>query len=154
MLSEIEKNEIETEMPHYPTKQAVSVEALKVVQKHRGWVSDESLRDVAALLEMSPDELENVATFYSLVFRQPVGRHVIYLCNSVSCWVMGYEKIRAALKERLNIQFGETTQDGRFTLLPIVCLGNCDRAPAMMIDQDLHQNLTPDSLENILGQYT
>lgn len=153
MLSEVEKNEITAEMPHYPTKQAVSVEALKVVQRHRGWVSDEALRDVAALLEMSADELDNVATFYNLIFRQPVGRHVILLCNSVSCWVMGYDDIREELMRRLHVRFGETTSDGRFTLLPIVCLGNCERAPAMMIDQNLHRDLSPQRLDEILEQY-
>ena len=97
MLSEQEQHEIEAEFPHYPTKRAVSVEALKVVQRHRGWVSDEVLGDVAALLDMSPDELDNVATFYNLVFRKPVGKHVILLCNSVSCFVMRYEAILNAV---------------------------------------------------------
>ncbi|MCL5097034.1 MAG: NAD(P)H-dependent oxidoreductase subunit E, partial [Candidatus Omnitrophica bacterium] len=81
MLTEAERSEIEAEFGHYATKQAVSIEALKVVQRHRGWVTDEALRDVAALLGMSPDELENVATFYNLIFRKPVGRHVILICN-------------------------------------------------------------------------
>jgi NADH-quinone oxidoreductase subunit E len=153
MLSEIERKKIEAELTHYPTRQAVSVEALKVVQRHRGWVSDEALRDVAAILEMSPDELDNVATFYNLIFRKPVGKHVILLCNSVSCWVMGYGDIRNELTRRLGIQFGETTRDKRFTLLPMVCLGNCERAPVMMIDEDTHRDLTPESIENILQQY-
>ncbi|MEW6296725.1 MAG: NADH-quinone oxidoreductase subunit NuoE, partial [Thermodesulfobacteriota bacterium] len=125
----------------------------KVVQAHRGWVSDESLRDVADLLDMTPDELDGVATFYNLVFRRPVGRHVILLCDSVSCWIMGYERVRARLKERLGIGFGETSADGRFTLLPVPCLGACDHAPAMMVGQDLHQDLDADTLDALLARY-
>lgn len=153
MLSDEEKHEIEAEFPRYPTKRAVGIEALKVVQRHRGWVSDEALREVAALVDMTPDELDNVATFYNLVFRRPVGKHVILVCDSISCWVMGYERIRDHLTRRLGIQFGQTTTDGRFTLLPIVCLGTCDRAPALMIDNDLYRDLTPEAIDGILDKY-
>jgi NADH-quinone oxidoreductase subunit E len=154
MLSDIERRQIEQELAHYPDKRAACVEALKVVQQHRSWVSDESLRDVAALLGMTPDELDGVATFYNLIFRKPVGRHVILVCNSVSCWLTGYDRVRGRLEERLGVRFGQTTSDGRFTLLPIVCLGACDHAPVMMIDQDTHGNLTPDGVEEILKEYT
>jgi NADH-quinone oxidoreductase subunit E len=153
MLTEQEIEEIETEFPHYERRRALSVEALKVVQRHRGWVSDEALADVARLLEMSPAELDAVATFYNLIYRKPVGRHVILLCDSVSCWVMGYDSIRRHLEQRLGIGFGQTTGDGRFTLLPVVCLGICHRAPAMMIDDDLHQELSPDKIDPILQSY-
>lgn len=153
MLSPEERQEIEAELPHYPNKQAICIDALKIVQRHRGWVSDESIHDIAELLEMSPDDLDSVATFYNLIYRKPVGRHVILLCNSVSCWIMGYERLRRTLNERLGIQFGETTPDDRFTLLPIVCLGTCDHAPALMIDNDLHRDLAPDTLNQILEKY-
>ena len=79
---------------------------------------------------MTPEELDGVATFYNLVFRRPVGRHVALICDSVSCWIMGYEKLRQGLTSRLNVSLGETTADNRFTVLPIVCLGVCDHAPA------------------------
>jgi NADH-quinone oxidoreductase subunit E len=95
-----------------------------------------------------------VATFYNLIFRKPVGRHVILLCDSISCWVMGYETIRGYLQEKLGIQYGETTPDGRFTLLPNCCLGTCDCAPALMIGNDLYRNLTVDQLEEILSRYS
>jgi NADH-quinone oxidoreductase subunit E len=153
MLTEEEIREIEAELEHYEYKQAAGVEALKVVQQHRGWVSDEHLADVAELLAMTADELDSVATFYNLVFRKPVGRHVILLCDSISCWIMGYERVHQHLKERLGIDFGETTSDDRFTLLPIVCLGTCDHAPALMIDDDLHRDLDPEELDRILAQY-
>ena len=153
MLTEAEKKEIEAEARHYDYKRAACVDALKVVQRHRGWVSDESLRDVAEYLEMTPDELDNVATFYNLIFRKPVGKHVILVCDSVSCWIMGYERVRQRLSERLGIDFGETTADERFTLLPIVCLGACDHAPAIMIDDDLCRDVDPEKLDAILAQY-
>jgi len=153
MLTESEKKEIEAEARHYDYKRAACVDALKVVQRHRGWVSDESLRDVAEYLEMTPDELDNVATFYNLIFRKPVGKHVILVCDSVSCWIMGYERVRQRLSERLGIGFGETTADERFTLLPIVCLGTCDHAPAIMIDGDLCRDVDPEKVDAILAQY-
>ena len=153
MLTPEEKREIEAELQRYPQKQAACVEALKVIQRHRGWVSDESIEDVAALLEMTPDELDSVATFYNLIFRQPVGRHVILLCDSVSCWIMGYERLYERLATRLGIKLGETTADDRFTLLPIPCLGTCDHAPALMIDDDLYRDLAPEQLDAILERY-
>lgn len=153
MLTEEEKKEIQEEIKHYPVKKAASIEALKVVQKYHGWVSDESIKDIAAELEMSPEELDSVATFYNLVFRKQVGRNVILVCDSISCWVMGYEKLYEHLKKKLGIQFGETTKDERFTMLTIPCLGTCDRAPALMINNDLHRDLTPEKLDKILEKY-
>jgi NADH-quinone oxidoreductase subunit E len=154
MLSDVERQEIETELQHYEHKRAACIEALKIVQRHQGWVSDESIRDIAALLEMTPDELDSVATFYNLIFRKPVGKHVILLCDSVSCWIMGYVRLREHLQARLGIRLGETTADGRFTLLPIVCLGTCDHAPALMIDNELYRDLDPEKLDVVLEQHT
>lgn len=153
MLSAEEQREILSEMAHYPDKKSVCIDAMKIVQRHRGWVSDENLRDLAEFLEMSLDDLDGVATFYNLIYRKPVGRHVILLCDSVSCWIMGYERIREELRGKLTVQPGETTPDNRFTLLPIVCLGACDHAPVMMVDSDLHRDLTPQNLEGILDKY-
>ncbi|MEZ5524568.1 MAG: NADH-quinone oxidoreductase subunit NuoE [Pseudomonadales bacterium] len=152
-LSAQEVAEIEAEASHYAHKQAASIEALKIIQKHRGWVSDESLSAAAALLEMSPAELDGVATFYTLIFRRPVGKHVIMLCDSVSCWVMGSESVAARLKEALGINFGETTDDGEFTLLPVTCQGACDGAPVMLVDGELERHLTTDKVEDIISHY-
>jgi NADH-quinone oxidoreductase subunit E len=153
MLSAEERREIEVERAHYPQKQAVCIEALKIIQRHRGWVSDEAITDLAVVLEMTPDELDSVATFYNLIFRQPVGKHVILLCDSVTCWIMGYDRLRQHLTSRLGIQLGETSPDGRFTLLPIVCLGTCDHAPALMIDNELHRDLDSTKLDAIVAKY-
>jgi NADH-quinone oxidoreductase subunit E len=153
MLSKEEIELIEKEMVKFPVKSAASIEALKIVQDKQKWVSDESLAEVAGILEMPAAELENVASFYNLIFRKPVGRHVILLCDSISCWVMGYERILDMLINKLGISYGETTKDDRFTLLPIQCLGDCDHAPAIMIDNDLYNNLTEDKMEDILKKY-
>jgi NADH-quinone oxidoreductase subunit E len=153
MLTDEERQEIEAEFAHYPTRQAVSIDALKIVQKHRGWLSDESLRDIGELLGMTQAELDGIATFYNLLLRKPVGRHVIWICDSVSCWIMGYDQQRAAIETRLGVGLGETTEDNRYTLLPIVCLGCCDRAPAMLVDEDLHTTLTPERIGSILERY-
>jgi len=153
MLSEEERREIEAEVANYEQKKAACIDAMKIVQEHRGWVSDEAIQDLAGFLEMSPDELDSVATFYNLIYRKPVGRHVILVCDSVSCWIMGYDPIREHLTSRLGIGLGETTNDGRFTLLPIVCLGTCDHAPAMMVDDELYGDLDPARIDEILAKH-
>ncbi|HJZ95019.1 MAG TPA: NADH-quinone oxidoreductase subunit NuoE [Candidatus Solibacter sp.] len=153
MLTAEEIHEIESEAARYPKREAVSIDALKIVQRRRGWVSDESLRDIAEHIGMSPTDLDSIATFYNLIYRQPVGRHVISVCDSVSCWIMGCESIREHLQQRLSIALGGTTADKRFTLLPTVCLGCCDRAPAMMIDEDLHTGLDPLRIDTTLEKY-
>ena len=153
MLSEEERREIEAEVANYEQKKAACIDAMKIVQEHRGWVSDEAIQDLAGFLEMSPDELDSVATFYNLIYRKPVGRHVILVCDSVSCWIMGYDPIREQLSSRLGIGLGETTKDGRFTLLPIVCLGTCDHAPAMMVDDELYGDLDPARIDEILAKH-
>ncbi|MEX2264176.1 MAG: NADH-quinone oxidoreductase subunit NuoE [Bryobacteraceae bacterium] len=153
MLTPEERKEIESEFERYPTRQAVCIDAMRIVQRHRGWVSDESLRDIAELVGMTESELDGIASFYNLIFRKPVGRHVIMLCDSVSCWIMGYERQREHLCKRLGIEFGQTTADQRFTLLPIVCLGACDRAPAMTVDNELHLEIDPPKVDRILETY-
>ncbi len=152
MLTEEEKREIEEELKLFTHKQAACVEALKIVQKHRGWVSDE-IWGIAELIGMTPDELDAVATFYSFIFRRPVGKHIILICDSISCWVMGYDIVRRHLKDKLGIGLGDTTADGQFTLLPASCLGACDHAPAMMIDDELYLDLTPNKIDAVLEAY-
>lgn len=151
VLSESEIAAIDAELAHVPQRAGAAIDALKIVQAHRGWVSDESLRAIARYLEMSAEELEGIATFYNLIFRRPVGERVILLCNSVTCWIKGYEDIQAALSKKLGVGLGETTSDNAFTLLPVTCLGACDRAPVMMVGEELHQDLDEASLDAALG---
>lgn len=153
MLTAAERNEIEDKLEHYPNKQAMSIDAMLIVQEHRGWVSDDSMRDLSELLGLSIADLDGVATFYNLIRRKPVGRHVAHVCDSVSCWIMGADRVRDHLCERMQTQLGGTSADGRFTLLPIVCLGACDHAPAMMIDGNIHEDLDERRIEETLAEY-
>ena len=153
MLTEEENKEITVELEHCERPEAASVEALRIVQKHRRWVSDESISNIAPLLNMTPAELDAVATFYNFIYRRPVGRHVVQICDSMVCWTMGYNPLLELLSRKLGIGPGSTTLDNRFTLLPISCLGACDRAPALLVDEDLHGPLTPEMLDGILERY-
>jgi NADH-quinone oxidoreductase subunit E len=153
MLTEKEIQEIEQEIRLYPLKSAACIEALKIVQEHRGWVSDEAVKDIAGFLEISPEEVDGVATFYNMIFRKPVGRNIILVCNSVTCYMMGYESVYQHIAKKLNIKFGETTPDNRFTLLPNSCLGDCDHAPTLMINKDHYNNMNPEQLDAILEKY-
>jgi NADH-quinone oxidoreductase subunit E len=148
-----ERAEIEHEMAHYPDPRAASIEALKVVQKYRGWVPDGAIGQIAAVLGIPAADLEGVATFYSLIFRRPVGRHVIKVCDSISCHLTGYEDLRDSLCAHLGVGVGQTTADGRFTLLPICCLGACDRGACLMIDDDLYGPVEPGDVGRMLGKY-
>ncbi len=152
-LSTEEVEAIEAEIAHLPDRESAAIEAKRIVQEKRGWISDESLAGIARLLGMSVEALDSIATFYNLIFRKPVGRHVIMLCDSVSCYVMGCDKVRIALCDQLGVSMGETTPDGRFTVLPIVCLGACDRAPVMTIDEELITNLSSDTLPETLSRF-
>jgi NADH-quinone oxidoreductase subunit E len=114
MLSETEIEAINHEVSVVPYKKAAVIEALKIVQNQRGWISDESVEAVAEHLEMSPAEVDSVATFYNLIFRKPVGRHVILLCDSISCYVMDYQKIYEGLQQQLNIKFGTNNNRSTF----------------------------------------
>lgn len=153
MLTEKERKEIKEEMQLYPYPQTACIDALKVVQHHRGWISDEAINDIAAELGMSAEEVDGIATFYTRLYRRPVGRNVILVCDSVSCLVMDYDSVYRYISGKLGIVFGETTSDNRFTLLPISCLGDCDNAPAMMVNEDHYNRLNKDKIDQILEKY-
>ena len=151
-LSETELAEIDAEIAHVPYRSAVAIDALKIVQAHRGWISDESLRAIARHLNMSPDELDGIATFYNLIYRQPVGDKVILLCNSISCWIKGCNSLQQKISEQLGVGLGETTADNRYTLLPVTCLGACDKAPVLMVGDDLHEDVDDEALRQMFDE--
>ena len=126
------------------------VDVMFAVQDHYGYLSDEAVDEVAELLDMSSLEVEELATFYNFVYRKPVGKYVIHVCDSVICWMQGYESLVHHLSQRLGIKMGETTQDGLFTLLPVCCIGYCDRAPAVLINKKVYGPLTIEKLDDIL----
>ena len=153
-LDPVDREAILEERAHYPYPQAASIEALKIVQKRHGYVPDGAIPAIAETLGIRIADVEGVATFYSLIFRQPVGRHVILICDSSSCFLTDYEELRDAFSAHLGIQMGQTTADGRFTLLPVCCLGACDRGPTILIGEDLHGPVTPDEIPRLLEAYS
>ena len=153
-LSEEEIRALDAIVGHYPDRRAAAATAMRVLQSRRRWLSDEALVDLGGYLGTSVEELDGLATFSNVLFRKPVGRHVILVCDSFACWSLGYAELREALEAQLGVGMGETTPDGRFTLLPIVCLGACDRGPALMVDADLHGPLAPGDVAGVLEAYS
>ena len=152
-LSPQERADIEHAIEHYPDARAASIDALKIVQANHGWVPDGAIPAIAEVLGIPAPDVEGVATFYSQIFRVPVGRHIVRLCDSMVCYINGHEDVLAAINAQLGIGLGETTADGRFTLLPVCCLGNCDKAPALMIDDDTFGDVQPAGVAKLLEGY-
>ncbi len=144
---------IEHEVHQFEDPRAATIEALKIVQKRHGWVPDGAIAAIATVLGIPASDIEGVATFYSLIFRRPVGRHVIKICDSVACFLTGYDELKDAFAKHLNADLGQTTADGRFTLLPICCLGACDKGPVLMIDDDTHGDVAPKDIAQLLERY-
>jgi len=153
MLTEGEKHEILEEVKLVPYPQAACIDALRIVQKSRRWISNESISDIAEALNISDEEVQSVASFYSRIYRKPVGRNVILICDSMACMMMGGEPLYDYISGKLGIRFSETTPEGRFTLLPISCLGDCDHAPAMMINEDHFNNMSKEKIDELLEKY-
>jgi NADH-quinone oxidoreductase subunit E len=130
----------------------LAVDIIFALQERCGYVSDELLQEAAELLGMTPLELEEIATFYEFIYREPVGKYVIHVCDGVVCWMQNHQSVLHEVSARLGIQLGETTPDGLFTLLPACCIGYCDRAPAMMINRKVYGELTPERIDYLLQE--
>jgi NADH-quinone oxidoreductase subunit E len=126
------------------------VDVLFAVQEHYGFLSDDAMAEAAALMGMAPLELEELATFYTFLYREPVGRYVIHVCDSVVCWMDGGDTVRDHLCRKLGVAPGGTTPDGLFTVLPVCCIGYCDRSPAMLVNKKAYGHLTPGRIDEIL----
>ncbi|TCD24181.1 NADH-quinone oxidoreductase subunit NuoE [Pseudomonas sp. IC_126] len=153
VLSETERSAIEHEMHHYEDPRAASIEALKIVQQQRGWVPDGACDAIGEILGIPASDVEGVATFYSQIFRVPVGRHIIRVCDSMTCYIGGHESVLDSIRNEIGIEPGQTSTDGRFTLIPVCCLGNCDKAPALMIDDDTFGDVQPGGVAQLLEAY-
>lgn len=128
----------------------LAVDTMYAVQRHYGYLSDEALHEAAELLDMTPLELEEIATFYDFIYREPVGKFVIHMCDGVVCWMFHENSVFKHLCEKLGVSVGETTADGLFTILPTACIGYCDHAPAMIINGNFYGDLTPERIDEIL----
>ena len=113
------------------------VDVLWALQKQRGYIDDEAVRLAAAECDLTPQEVDEVATFYNLLLRRPAGRRQIYICDSISCELRGAEHLIAEIKKQLGAKLGEVTADGEFGLLPIVCLGHCEKAPCLLANEQV-----------------
>jgi len=143
LRSKIEKSEHPREL---------AVDTMYAVQSHYGYLSDEGLREAAELLNVTPLELEELATFYDFIYREPVGKFVIHVCDGVVCWMFHEGSVFNYLCEKLGVGTGGTTSDGLFTVLPTACIGYCDRAPAMIINGVFYGPLTPEKIDEILDK--
>lgn len=151
MLPEDLKQALEGKIAASEQPRELAVDVMFAVQDRLGFLSDELLEDTAALLRMTPLELNEIATFYEFIYRQPVGKYVIHVCDGVVCWIQQHQTVLDYLHEKLGIGFGETSADRRFTLLPTCCLGFCDHAPAMMINRKVYGALTRERIDQILA---
>ena len=150
MLPNELKKSLEKKIAHAYHPRELVVDVMLALQGHYGYLSDEAVEEVAALLGMSSLEVEELATFYTFIYREPVGKFVIHVCDSVICWMDGYESVKDHLCKKLAIDLGGTTADGLFTLLPVCCIGYCDQSPAMLINRKVYGNLTPEKIDAIL----
>jgi len=152
MLPEELKASLNKEISLSEHPRELVVDVMFALQDHYGFLSDEALEEASVLLGMTPLEMEELATFYTFIFREPVGKYVIHVCDSVICWMDGFDSIRDYLSQKLGIKMGETTPDGLFTLLPVCCIGYCDRSPAILINRKVYGPLTPEKLDIILEE--
>lgn len=153
MLSAAARAEIEAHLKKYPTKRSAIIPALYIAQRAHGYLTPEAIRDVAQVLELEPTEVRSVAGFYSLFYKEPVGKHVIHFCNDLPCALRGADEFLKKLCARLGVEPHGTTGDGMFTVEPAMCLAACDRAPLMQVDLDYFENLTEEKLDEILDGF-
>ncbi len=138
---------------HYPSDQRKSaiLSALFLVQKQQGYISGASMRFVAAQIRCTPAEVEDVVSYYTMFYTKPVGKYVLNVCRTLSCALLGAERVTEALRATLGIGPGQTTADGMFTLMEVECLGACDRAPVLMINDDgWHERLAPEQVRQFV----
>jgi NADH-quinone oxidoreductase subunit E len=138
--------------PRYPTKRAVLLPTLHAVQHHYGWIPTAAMEEIAAFLEITPAEVMDTATFYEEYWLKPKGKYLIQVCRSLSCEICQSKQLTEHVQKKLNVEIGETTTDGRFTLVELECLGSCGTAPAVLVNEVLHENLTPEKLDAVLNK--
>lgn len=150
MLSKNAKKEIEQEVAKYPEKRAAILAALHLAQREHGWISAETMEEVASLLDLTPIDVREVTSFYTMFNMRQVGKHHLQVCTNLSCCLLNGRGVVDYLQKRLGIKVGETTEDQKFTLSTVECLGSCGTAPMMQIGDDYHENLTEKKIDSIL----
>jgi NADH-quinone oxidoreductase subunit E len=153
VLSEKSKAEIRRVRDEYPDPQSALLPALRLAQEdYGGWLPEAAFDEVAAAMDLPATQVASVATFYTMLNRKPVGRHLVQVCTNLACSLLGVEHVLEYIGRKLGIAVGETTQDGKFTLLEVECLGSCGTAPMMQVDDRYYENLTEDKIDQILRE--
>ncbi len=150
MIPEQLRHRLQERVAEAITPREAAVDVMKELQGHYGWLTDEAVEEAAGLLGLSTLQVEELATFYEMIYRRPVGKLVVHVCDSISCWAMGGETLLRHLEKQLMTEVGGTTVDGSITLLPCSCLGNCGDAPAIMLGDRLYGRVTPESVVDII----
>jgi NADH-quinone oxidoreductase subunit E len=150
LLSEKLRAELDHKIQEVEHPRELVIDVMRAIQSELGYLSDDGVKLTAGMLNMNPMEVEELATFYNFIYREAVGKHVIHICDSLMCEIDGYLNIKDYLCQQLNIELGQTSTDGCFTLLPTCCLGYCDRSPAMLVDGKTYGNLTVDKIDKII----
>jgi NADH-quinone oxidoreductase E subunit len=150
MLSESACRQIQDLISKYPEKRSALIPSLHIAQKELGYISQDTMREVAQIFGLSPNEVHEVTSFYTMFHRKPVGKYIIQVCTNISCQICNAESIMDHLTKKLGIKPGETTSDNKFTLLEVECLGSCGTSPVVQINEDYYEDLTPEKLSMIL----
>lgn len=152
-LSEAIKAELaEKYFPRYPTKRAVVLPALHLIQHEHGWIPVQAMEELATFLELQPAEVLDTASFYEEYWLKPKGKYLVQVCRSLACEICGSKRLTGHLKQKLGIEAGETTPDGKFTLVEVECLGSCGTAPAVLINDVLYEDLSVETLDQVLAK--
>ena len=152
MIPEELQKKIEAKLGDTTHPKEKAVDVMYLLQSHYGYMSDEAVCEAAAILSMTPVEIDELATFYDFIYRQPVGKYVIHVCDGVVCWLHHYSLVFSYLFRKLGVNLGETTADGLFTVLPTACIGDCHNAPSMLINGEFYGKLTPAKIDAILDR--
>ncbi len=152
MMPEGLRRELEAQIKEADHPRECVVDVMYALQKHYGYLSDDAVLEVASLLGMTPLEVDELATFYDFIYREPVGKYVIHACDGVVCWMLGEESVLEYLCRKLGVAVGETTADGLFTVLPTVCIGCCDHAPAVLVNGRFYGSLNPERIDAMMEE--
>jgi NADH-quinone oxidoreductase subunit E len=150
MLSETACRQIQALISKYPRKRSALIPSLQIAQKEIGYLNHDAMQEIARMFELSPNEVHEVISFYTMFYRKPVGKYVIQVCTNISCLLCNAEEILAHLTRKLGIKPGETTPDNKYTLMEVECLGSCGTSPVIQINEDYYEDLTPEKLDRIL----
>ena len=154
MLSEVNLKKFEDLKKRYPTTKALTLPLLWLIQEQDGWISQDSMKYAAELLQMPLSHVYGVVTFYTMFNTKPVGKYHIQICTNVSCQLRGSAEIVDQVCNRLHLKFGEMAKDNRFSINEVECLGSCGTAPMMQVNDDYYEDLTVEKVNHLLDKFS